>query len=50
MYIFLYKGILIDDQILIFDGGRLEDHLRFLDYYIQSESELNLVLKLRGGG
>ena len=45
--IYLSEGLPYEQQILVFAGKQLEDNKTFADYYIQKESPLNLILRVR---
>ncbi|KAF2443479.1 ubiquitin-domain-containing protein [Karstenula rhodostoma CBS 690.94] len=44
------EGMLPDQQRLIFSGRQLEDDFTLIDYNIQQDAEIHLVMRLRGGG
>lgn len=44
------EGTPVDDQRLFFDAKRLEDNRTLVDHNIQTESVIDLLLGLRGGG
>lgn len=43
------EGILPDQQRIIYGGNQLVDHMYLMNYEIQRESTVNLILRLRGG-
>ena len=45
--IYLSEGLPYEQQTLVFAGKQLEDNKTFADYYIQKESPLNLILRVR---
>lgn len=44
------EGIPVDQQRLVFNGKQLEDNNTVGDYGIQADSNVHLVLRLKGGG
>jgi ubiquitin C len=42
-------GFSVEAQLLLFRGMLLEDDLFFMDYDLQSESKIHLVMRYRGG-
>lgn len=49
IFIQIREGIPPSEQRLVFDGRQLEVNKKFIDYNIQNESTLHLILRLRGG-
>lgn len=47
--IFEKEGIPVDQQRLVFNGKQLEDGMTIGSYGIESESNIHLVLRLKGG-
>lgn len=47
--IFEKEGIPIEQQRLVFNGKQLEDNQTIADYNIEENSNIHLVLRLRGG-
>lgn len=43
------EGIVIDHQRLVFCGSQLEDNKRLDDYDVKNNSNIHLILRLRGG-
>ena len=47
---YISRDLTPDQQHLIFDGRPLQDDRTLAEYNIKKESEIRLVLRLRGGG